>query len=121
MNFDKKLAIAVGFLVVFGLIMMSSMSIAASFEITGENDFYLLRHFRYILIGLVALIGAFKFPVEHLRKWSTFIYIGALGLMLATMFAGETYGTTAKLWLKIAGFSFQPIEIAKVAIIIFIA
>ena len=121
MNFDKKLAIAVGFLVVFGLVMMSSMSIAASFDITGENDFYLKRHFWYIIIGIVALIVAFKFPLDMLRKWSMLIYLGALGLMIATMFAGEDYGTTAKLWLKIGGFSFQPIEIAKVAIIIFIS
>lgn len=121
MNFDKKLAIAVGFLVIFGLVMMSSMSIAASFNITGENDFYLIRHFRYILIGAVALMAAFKFPIDYLRKWSIFIYLGALGLMLATMFAGENYGTTAQLWLKIGGFSFQPIEIAKIAIVIFIS
>jgi len=121
MNLDKKLAIAVGFLVVFGLVMMSSMSIAASFDITGENDFYLLRHFRYILIGLVAFIVALKFPLDNLRKWSLLIYLVALGLMVATMLVGESYGTTAKLWLKIAGFSFQPIEIAKIAIVIFIS
>ncbi len=121
MNFDKKLALAVGVLVIFGLIMMSSMSIAASFEITGENDFYLKRHFWYIIIGIIAFFISFRFPIERLKKWSILIYIGALGLMLATVFAGESYGTAAQLWLKVAGISFQPIEIAKVAIVIFIS
>ncbi len=121
MNLDKKLAIAVGFLIVFGLVMMSSMSIATSFDITGENDFYLMRHARSVFLGLIVFLIAFRFPLEYLRKWSTLIYIGALGLMIATIFAGENYGTNATLWLKIGGFSFQPIEVAKVAIIIFIS
>lgn len=121
MNFDKKLAIAIGFLIIFGLVMMSSMSIAASFDITGENDFYFLRHFRYIIIGIFGLLAAWRFPLDYLKKWSIFIYIITIGLMIATIWSGESYGTSAKLWLKIAGFSFQPIEIAKVAVVIFIS
>ncbi len=121
MNFDKKLAVAVGFLIVFGLVMMSSMSIASSFDITGENDFYLLRHFKYILIGIVGMAFAFRFPLDYMRKWSLPIYLMGISLMIATIWVGESYGTSAKLWLKIAGFSFQPIEIAKLTIIILIS
>jgi cell division protein FtsW len=121
MNLDKKLAIAVGFLIVFGLVMMSSMSIASSFDITGENDFYLLRHFKYILIGIVGMAFAFRFPLDYMRRWSLPIYLVGIALILATIWTGESYGTSAKLWLKIAGFSFQPIEIAKLTIIILIS
>ncbi len=121
MNFDKQLGLAIGLLVIFGLVMMSSVSIAASFEITGENDFYFLRHFRYIILGIFAFIFALKFPLTYLRKWSFLIYLVGILLIVATIIWGKSYGTSAKLWLEIKGFSFQPIEITKIAIIIFIS
>lgn len=118
---DKKLLWSVAFLAIFGLVMMSSMSIAASFDVTGENDFYFWRHFRYLVLGIPAFLLGFKFPVEKLRSASTFLFLGGVGLLILTLVLGQDYGTFAKLWLKIGSFSFQPVEGVKLAVIIFLS
>lgn len=120
-KFDPQLFWSLVILAVFGLVMMSSMSIAASFDVTGENDFYFWRHFRYLLLGIPAFFLGISFPIAKLRQWSTLIFLLGIGLLITTLIIGQTYGTFAKLWLKIGSFSFQPVEITKLALIIFMS
>lgn len=121
MNFDKKLFIAIAGLALFGLIMMSSMSVASSFDVTGSNDFYFWRHFMFLGIGSIAFIAALKFPLAWLRKWALPIFILGVGSIILTLAIGEDYGTDAKLWINLAGISIQPVEITKLAVITFLA
>lgn len=120
-KFDSQLFWALIVLAIFGLVMMSSMSIAASFDVTGENDFYFWRHFRYLLLGIPAFFLGISFPVDKLRNWSTIIFLVGIGLLITTLIIGQSYGTFAKLWLKIGSFSFQPVEITKLSLIIFLS
>lgn len=121
MNFDKKLFAAFALLAVFGLVMMSSMSVASSFDVTGTNDFYFWRHFLFLIIGSVIFLLMLKFPLSWLRKWALPIFLAGIALIIITLVMGENYGTTARLWLRIAGFSFQPVEATKLAVITFLA
>lgn len=118
---DKPLFWSMVGLSIFGLIMMSSMSVASSFDITGENDFYFWRHFRYIVLGIPFFILGLRFPVTKLRQLSTFIFLGSLILILLTFFVGKDYGTVARLWLRIGSFSLQPVEVLKLGFIIFLS
>ena len=118
---DKGLFVAIITLTVFGLIMISSVSIAGSFEITGKNDFYFWRHFWYIIMGIPLFLAAIKFPSENLKKIASFFFILSIALIILTMLIGQSYGTIAKIWLKIGPISFQPIEIVKLAVIIFLS
>lgn len=118
---EKGLFLSVIGLTIFGLIMISSVSIASSFKLTGENDFYFWRHFTYMLIGLTALFFMMRFPLETLKKFSLFIFLAGIGLLVSTFIIGQSYGTTATLWLNIAGFSVQPVELTKLATIIFLS
>ncbi len=121
MNFDKKLFFALGLLAIFGLVMMSSMSVASSFDVTGSNDFYFWRHFLYLIIGSIGFAFALKFPLSWLRKWALPIFLLGTGLIILTMFIGEDYGTIAKLWIKIGNVSIQPVEVTKISVITFLA
>ncbi|NCP67854.1 putative lipid II flippase FtsW [bacterium] len=118
---DKGLFFAFIGLTLFGLIMMSSMSVAGSFEITGRNDFYFLRHMFYIVLGVPIFLIAFKFPYDTLRKISPVLFIFAITLLLLVLVIGQDFGTAAKSWLKVGPISFQPTEVAKLAIVIFLA
>ncbi len=120
-NLDTKLLIAVIFLAVFGLVMMSSISISSSFDVSGRNDFYFWRHFRYLIVGIPAALLAFKFPLERLRQWSILFFMIGIALLLMTIVMGHDSGTMAKLWLKLGPVSFQPVEAVKLAVIIFLA
>ncbi len=118
---DTPLLLAFGALTLFGLIMMSSMSISGSFDVTGQNDFYFWRHFWHIIAGIPLFFLAFKFPYQKLRHLALPLFVGSLILLILTITIGESYGTFAKLWLKVGPISFQPVEIVKIAIIIFLA
>ncbi len=97
------------------------MSVVSSFEVTGTNDFYFWRHFFFLIIGSIAFLFALKFPLQWLRKWALPIFMAGIGIIILTLAVGETYGTTARLWLRVAGFSFQPVEATKLAVIVFLA
>lgn len=115
---DKTLLWCTIGLAIFGLVMMSSMSIASSYDITGKNDFYFWRHFRYLLLGIPCFYVGLKFPVAYLQRLSSLIYIVGVSLLLITLIFGESYGTFAKLWIRIGSLSLQPVEATKLAVII---
>ncbi len=76
----------------------------------------------WIFVGVMFLIGSL-FLVRDYTKLKEYKYVFALGgvaLLLAPMLVGtEKYG--AKLWLTFWGVSFQPSEIAKLFMVIFLA
>ncbi len=120
-SFDRSLFISFAGLTLFGLVMMSSMSISGSFEATGENDFYFWRHFWYIVTGIPLFLVALKFPYEKLKQLSVPFFTVSFLLLILTLVMGQTYGTFARLWLKIGSFSFQPVEVMKIAVVVFLA
>ena len=118
---DKGLFFAMIGLTIFGLIMMSSMSIAESFDVTGKNDFYFWRHFLRILISVPIFAAAFLCPSQALKKASAIGYVICVVLLVLTLVKGESYGTAATLWLKLGPLSIQPMEFAKLGVVIFLA
>ncbi|PID70095.1 putative lipid II flippase FtsW [bacterium DOLZORAL124_38_8] len=118
---DNWLFITIVLLAIFGLVMMSSMSIAPSFRIKGENDYFLWRHFLYLILGSGAFILGFKTPIAKIKKLSPLIFVGGIILLLLTFFIGKNHNTFASLWLKIGSFSVQPIEVTKLCTVIFLS
>ena len=119
-SFDRGIFFSMLGLTIFGLVMMSSMSIASSFEVTGKNDFYFWRHFFHIIVSIPLFVLALKFPYEQLRKVSILCYMAGVTLLLLTLIIGNSYGTAAKSWLDV-GIAIQPVEFMKPALIVFLA
>jgi cell division protein FtsW len=126
------LGVAVG-LTLFGLAMIASVSVYQSFTLTTRlvekgildeptNAFYLYRHLTYVLGGMVVL---FLFTVIPYRVWERLslpLYVGSLLLTLSVFLPGigAEYGTSRS-WINVMGFSLQPIEILKLALIVYLA
>ncbi|MRS12580.1 MAG: peptidoglycan glycosyltransferase [Actinobacteria bacterium] len=76
----------------------------------------------WVLAGVVALIAILA-AVPSIERLGRFKYTIALAgivlLVLPALIGVEVNG--AKLWLRFAGFSFQPAEIAKILIVLFLA
>ena len=76
----------------------------------------------WLFIGVAALVGTLMAvpSLETLSRYKYTLMVGGLVLLLLPAFIGRTING-AKLWIHFAGFSFQPGEIAKVLIVLFLA
>jgi len=110
-------------LVIFGLIILASASIAQSFQKHNEPYFYLKHQLLFgVLIGLIGFFIAQKINYQIWRKLALVIFI--LGLLLLGLVFVPNIGlgnSGARRWVQIFGFSFQPAEIVKLCLIIFLA
>jgi len=76
----------------------------------------------WILVGVVAMVATLALvrSLERLARYKYTVMLAGLALLLSPAFFGvEING--AKLWLRVGGFSFQPSEVAKVLIVLFLA
>jgi len=119
-NMDYTLLISMILLVLIGIVMVYSASyyVASTSARFGNDMFSLVRSQIFAaLLGFAALIVMANFNYhKYLRKLTFPAYLGALALLILTILIGEAAGG-AQRWLNIAGFRFQPSEIAKIAVI----
>ena len=88
------------------------------------NDSFLFIRKQMILggVGIILAFAAYKVSDGFLKKWTPFILIGSIVLMLMTFMPGlgrEVLG--AKRWIFLFGYSFQPSELAKLAVVLYLA
>lgn len=119
---DYSLFVAIIFLLSFGLVMLYS---ASSYEAQMNNEpsyYYLLRQFIFVSIGFVAMIIISK--INH-KIWSKLAVIGYVVSILLVILVLTPLGTErggAQRWIELfGGFSFQPVEFAKIAVILYLA
>ena len=116
------IVILVLFLVGFGAIMVYSASFYSAQYHYDNKYFFLIKQLFGIVLGMFAMI-LFSFVDYHklkkLKWWIVGVTIALLILVFIPGIGTESYG--AKRWISLFGFSIQPSEIAKFALVIFIA
>ncbi len=120
--FDYSLLFLVIFLLGFGLVMLYSVSAYEAQSEFGDATYYLRHQARNIAIGLVFMAAAARIPYQFWKKiWvSRFVYIVSF-LLCAAVIAVGSEANGSQRWLQIGPIQFQPSEIAKVAVIIYLA
>jgi cell division protein FtsW len=121
-NIDKTLFILIMFLFSLGLFFsLVSTSLIASDKLDTNNYFFFFKHLAYISIGMIILIFFSSLSKENLFKLSIyFFFISLFFLFLVPVLGTEVKGS--KRWLNLFFLPrFQPIELVKPFIIIFIA
>ena len=89
----------------------------------GTTTGHVFKHIVFVFIGLgiMRFVGTVKY--EHIGKLSSILLLVTIGLLLITMFTGQTIeGASASRWLKIPGtpISFQPSSFAYLMLIIYL-
>lgn len=97
----------------------SSSSRAAVMEHTSTFSI-MLKQMGHILFGIVFIYLLHIVPLKYYRIFSYFLFIGAFLLVLLTLFMGESRNESTR-WISIFGFSIQPSEFAKPALVLFVA
>ena len=117
---DTIIIIVTIMLVALGLIMVLSASSPSSLSETGHSYKYFKKQLIAAIGGGVALIVLSRIDYSIYKKFKWIMYIGIVGLLFLVGTMGMSAGG-AKRWINIAGFNFQPSEIAKVIFILFFA
>ena len=121
-NIDKTIFLLIIFLFSLGLFFsLVSTSLIASDKLDTNNYFFFFKHLTYISIGLVTLIFFSSLSEKNLFRISIYLFFVTLFLLfLVPIFGTEVKGS--KRWLNFFLLpQFQPIELLKPFIIIFLA
>lgn len=131
---DGVLLVMVVILMIFGLVMITSIGVPKSIQLSAPNilypncddagvDCYLLfrNHLIRLIIGFVAMVLMAKINYKFWKKTAPFWYISTIIILFVVLFLGSRYTTFAKSWLVIFNTSIQPTEFAKLSLIFYLA
>lgn len=131
---DSTLLLVVLGLLIFGLVMITSIGVPKSIQLTAPdilypncNDpqvdcYYLFKnHVVRMMVGIVALLITSKISYRFWRKSAGFFYAMATIMLIVVLFAGSQFTTFAKSWIVLFNTSVQPSEFAKLALIFYLA
>lgn len=114
------LLVLVVVLVVIGLGSTQSASSVVAFDKTEDSLFFFKRQLVGVGLGTVALIVTSRIPYRVYRKVAIPLFLVTVGLLVAVMVVG-TEINGARRWLPLPYISFQPSEVAKVAVVFTLA
>jgi cell division protein FtsW len=107
-------------LVAFGLVMVYSASSARAALAADDPAYYLKRQAVYALLGVVALALLSRTDYRRLRFAVAPLLLGSFGLLLAVLVLG-TPVNGARRWLTLGPITLQPSELAKLALVLWLA
>ena len=124
-EYDQVLIWVTVLLMLFGLIMVYSASIAlpdspkyASYH----NNHFLVRQAMFIGVSLIAGALTFWVPMKAWQKVAPYLFVATLILLLLVLVPGLGKGVNgAKRWLSFKVFNLQPSELMKLFIVLYAA
>ena len=119
--FDYSLMFIVVFLVCFGLVMIYSTSAYNSqIENNGDSFHYLRRQAMFAVLGLVGMMVISRIPYHFWKRFTLLAY-GGINVLLAVVLLYGVASHGQRRWIQIGPAQFQPSEVAKAVLIVFLA
>lgn len=107
-------------IVTFGLVMLFSASYTYSYYNRGGSTVIFRKQLIFVIIGLVAMWVVSKVRYEYFRYFSRLVAVIAVGLLGIVLVLPE-YKPGFKRWINLGFTTFQPSEVAKIALIMLLA
>ncbi len=133
-KFDTILALTVLFLLIFGLIMITSIGVPKSIQLSAPGvqypncsdanvDCYLLfkKHLVRLGLGIVMFFLAWKLPMKFWKKIAPLFFGLIVILLFMVITMGNDFGTIATNWILVFNTSLQPSEFARLALILYLS
>ncbi len=119
--FDYTLLFIVLFLLGFGLVMLySTSSYEASMEM-GDSAYYLKKQVASTVLGLIVMMVIANIPYHFWERFAFLGYVVSVVLILLVLTPLGIKANGARRWINVFGISLQPAEVAKLAMILFLA
>ena len=116
---DRKVWIVIFVMSFISILVVYSSTGALAFrKVNGNTTYYILRQIIFQLGGFMVILLMIKnLNVKFYNKYANLALVGAMGFVLIGILIGRGSGRTIPLGL----FSFQPAELAKVAVMMWVA
>ena len=122
LDYDVRLLFPVLFLVGIGIVMIYSASSALALKKFGTDYYFLKKQAFFSLIGIVVLVICRHVPYRLFRSLTYPFLILALIFLISIQVSGFGFSAGgATRWLHWGSFSFQPSEVARFALLIYLA
>ena len=118
---DRWMLGAVAALIAIGVMMSFAASPAAAARMNvGDPFHFAVRQCVFAVTGAAILIGVSMLDARGIRRAAFFIYLVAIAIMLILPFLGHT-AKGATRWVQLGGFTLQPSEFMKPALIVLVS
>ncbi len=127
MEYDQPLVWVTLLLMLFGMVMVYSASIALPDSpkyayLAGKNSYFLIRQAAFIGIALVASLMVFRTPIAVWQKYAPWLFCITLVLLALVLVPGVGLSVNgARRWLSLKVFNLQPSEIMKIVVVLYAA
>jgi cell division protein FtsW len=131
---DHVLLVTVFLLIIFGIIMITSIGVPKSIKLSAPQVLYpncedsqvncyliLQKHLIRVFVGFILMIAAFKIPLKIWRTLSLPIFVLSVLALFVVLLIGTDNNTFARSWINFSQGSIQPAEFAKIALILYFA
>lgn len=116
---DYLLLLSVLILIATGVVMVYSASAILALEKFGSTTFFAKRQAIWAIISLSLILVLTRIDYHKFEKLSPFVLLVSLSLLVAVLFVPSTRG--ASRWIKFGPATFQPSELFKYVLILFMA
>ncbi|SIT71088.1 cell elongation-specific peptidoglycan biosynthesis regulator RodA [Ectothiorhodosinus mongolicus] len=102
-------------LLLLGILLLLGLGLAALYSASGENIDMLTKQGMRLGVASLAMIVMAQISPEQLQRWTPWIFVAGVLLLVAVAFFGEV-GKGAQRWLNLGFVRFQPSELMKLAV-----
>lgn len=121
-KYDSLILTAVLMLAGIGIIMVYSAGSAIAIKDYGSEYFFLRKQFIFSLLGCIVMIICRNIPYQWLQRLVYPCLIISLIMLICIFFPGIGHKAGGAIrWIRVMGISFQPSEIARFTIILYLA
>ncbi len=114
--------------VVFVLVLLSVLAVLSSISSLAYSEhgsniaYYVFKHGSFLVVGLALIYGLHHVPYKYFSRISQLLLYIAVPLLVITLFFGVSKHDASR-WLSVpgTGFTFQTSDLAKLALIMYIA
>ncbi|MBQ7006588.1 MAG: putative lipid II flippase FtsW, partial [Oscillospiraceae bacterium] len=117
---DRPMLIIIIILLCFGSVMVFSASYAYSLFKYDDSYFYIKKQIGFLFLGFAAMVPIMNLPMDLIRRLTVPFYIFSAILLAIVPVVGLAEGEAVR-WINIGGFTIQPSEIMKPALVMVLA
>lgn len=117
---NKVIWMIVFLLSLVSLVVVYSSSSSLAYKSQSSNFHFVLDQLKFVIVGWIVLFVCYKIPIKWYRILAFPSLVVTIILLGLTIFIGSTLNDASRA-LSIAGVTFQPSELAKITIVLYLA